>query len=110
MEQSSYKGQDSREMERLRREIDDLDVILLETLNRRAACSLEIGKIKARSCQPVLQAERERRVMDTLAGRNRGPLPEDHLRAIYAIIMLSSRTLQTEQQGSACTESPCTTQ
>jgi len=105
MEQTVCKGQDARELERLRREIDDLDVILLDALNRRAACSLKIGDIKARSCQPVLQPERERLVMDTLSGRNRGPLPEEHLRAIYAVIMLSSRSLQTEKQEYSRTES-----
>ena len=84
------------ELERLRREIDATDAVLLEALNRRARCSLEVGRLKAGAGIPVLQPVREQALLDSLAARNTGPLPEEHLRAIYGAILASSRALQCE--------------
>ena len=78
----------------LRGEINAVDADLLALLNRRAALSLEVGRVKAATSGPIFRPQREREVLDRLAETNRGPLPEAHLRAIWREIFASSRSLQ----------------
>lgn len=81
----------------IRSEIDSVDRKLLELFNRRAALSKEVGEIKAQDKGGVFKPLRERDLLDNLASQNRGPLPEDHLRAIWREILSSSRALQRPQ-------------
>lgn len=94
---------DNESMERmagLRESIDGLDKELLELLNKRAALSLEVGRIKAGSRDLVFKPFREKEVLANLAAANPGPLPETHLRSIYREIFSSSRALQRPQRVS----------
>ena len=43
-----------------RRQIDEIDRKLVELLNQRSRCALEIGKIKQAENLPLYQPERER--------------------------------------------------
>lgn len=78
----------------IRKGIDETDAQLLELLNRRAMYSLEVGKVKAKTGGPIFLPEREQALMTRLLSANKGPLPENHLRAIYREILSSSRALQ----------------
>ncbi|GFK93972.1 P-protein [Fundidesulfovibrio magnetotacticus] len=78
--------------------IDQVDQDLLALLNRRAALSLEVGRLKAGSDEPVFKPFREKEVLEKLARENPGPLPDEHLRSIYREIMSSSRRLQRTQK------------
>lgn len=82
----------------LRRQIDAVDEELLTLLNRRAKISLEVGNLKRGTGGPVFRPQREQQIMDALARRNPGPLPDTHLRAIWKEIFASSRTLQKPVQ------------
>ncbi len=81
----------------IRREIDATDTELLGILNRRAALSLEVGRIKAGEPGIIFKPLREKEVLDNLVARNPGPLPEGHLRAVWREILSSSRALQRPQ-------------
>ena len=81
----------------IRHEIDAVDQDLLTLFNQRAALSLEVGRIKADVPGIIFKPLREKEVLDSLATRNPGPLPEDHLRAIWREIFSSSRSLQRPQ-------------
>ena len=81
----------------IRTEIDAVDQDLLSLFNRRAALSREVGHIKADVPGIIFKPVREKEVLDSLAARNPGPLPEDHLRAIWREIFSSSRALQRPQ-------------
>lgn len=81
----------------IRHEIDAVDQNLLELFNRRAALSLEVGRIKADVPGIIFKPLREKEVLDSLASRNPGPLPDDHLRSIWREILSSSRALQRPQ-------------
>ncbi|MDD6180844.1 MAG: prephenate dehydratase [Desulfovibrionaceae bacterium] len=81
----------------IRREIDAVDMELLALLNRRAGLSMEVGRIKAAGEGIIYKPLREREVLDRLAARNAGPLPEAHLRNIWREIFSSSRALQRPQ-------------
>lgn len=74
-----------------------MDQDLLALFNRRAALSLEVGRIKAHEPGIIFKPLREREVLDGLAAQNSGPLPEEHLRAIWREIFSSSRALQRAQ-------------
>lgn len=81
----------------IRHEIDAVDQDLLALFNRRAALSLEVGHIKADVPGIIFKPIREKEVLDSLAEGNPGPLPNDHLRAIWREIFSSSRSLQRPQ-------------
>ncbi len=82
----------------LRRQIDAADQELLALLNRRAALSLEVGRLKADSGELVFKPFREKELMERLESSNNGPLPREHLKAIYREILSSSRSLQRPQR------------
>ncbi|MDR2055905.1 MAG: prephenate dehydratase [Desulfovibrio sp.] len=81
----------------IRTEIDAADAALLDLLNRRASLSLEVGSIKKDMGPGVFKPLREREVLESLVRRNPGPLPADHLRAVWREIFSSSRALQRPQ-------------
>src|SRR5512142_3260974 len=82
----------------VREAIDQVDLDLLALLNRRAGLSIEVGSLKAGSDEPVFKPFREKEVLERLEKVNPGPLPAEHLRAIYREIMSSSRRLQRTQK------------
>jgi len=82
----------------IRDQISTIDEGILDLLNRRASLSLQVGEIKSRSRDSVFKPFREKEVMNALAGKNKGPLPEEHLRAVYREIFSSSRSLQQKQR------------
>jgi chorismate mutase/prephenate dehydratase len=77
-----------------RARIDEIDRQLLRLLNQRAALSLEIGRAKRESGEPVLVPEREQEILDELARLNPGPLPAEAIRAIWSEVLSASRCLQ----------------
>jgi len=77
-----------------RTRIDDIDRQLLRLLSQRAELSLEIGRAKRESGEPVLVPEREQEILDELARLNSGPLPAGAVRAIWSEILSASRGLQ----------------
>lgn len=87
----------AEELAGIRTAIDALDSELLELLNRRAALSLEVGRIKARDTGLVFKPLREREILQSLEERNTGPLPQAHLGHIWREIFSSSRALQRPQ-------------
>ena len=82
----------------LRECIDSTDQAILGLLNRRAAYSLEIGGIKGKTDSPIFRPAREEEVMQKILDANKGPLREEHLRAVYREILSASRALQRSQK------------
>ncbi len=82
----------------LRRQISSIDQQLLQLLNYRAEISLEVGSLKSQQSDSVFKPFREKDVLQDLASKNPGPLPQKHLEAIYREILSSSRSLQQPQR------------
>jgi chorismate mutase/prephenate dehydratase len=82
----------------LRERIDALDEAILDLLNQRAEVSLEVGRHKAGSAEPIFKPRREKEVITRLQVLNPGPLPDRHLYSIYREIMSSSRRLQRPER------------
>lgn len=83
----------------IRDDIDRIDRELIALLNRRAAASVEVARIKREQGggQPATSTYvpgREQEVLNNVLAANAGPLTEAHVRAIYSEILSSSRALQ----------------
>lgn len=85
-------------LNQIRGEIDAIDRKLLGLLNERAALSLEVGRIKAEDRDAVFKPLREKELLDKLKSLNSGPLPDEHMLAIWREIISSSRALQRPQR------------
>ena len=82
-----------------RRKIDELNEKLLQLLNERAECALEIGRIKQDSGQPIHDPGREAAVLSHLRELNQGPLEDEAVRRIFQTIIEASRQLEHDQQS-----------
>ena len=90
------------DIEDWRDEIDRVDEKLVELLNRRAQCAIEIGRIKRERGLPVYSPEREREVVRHVAGIASGPLEADAVRRLFERIIDESRSLErvtVEREG-----------
>ncbi len=87
-----------RQLEHLRRKIDSIDQELIALLDRRAACSLQVGHIKQTDKDLIYKPLREQEVLKKLAETKKSHLPTEHLQTIYREILSSSRQLQRPQQ------------
>lgn len=74
--------------------IDEIDEQLLDLLNRRSACAIEIGRIKRERELPIYSPEREREVLSHVVSRNGGPLEGEAVRRLFERIIDESRRLE----------------
>lgn len=77
-----------------RREIDAIDLQLLELLNQRTRVVESIGQIKQAAQMPIYEPKREDDVFRNVTGNNRGPLGGDALKRIFERIIDEMRSLQ----------------
>lgn len=82
-------------LNQLRTQIDSIDEKLVELLNQRAHCVLEIGRYKQQNQRAVYDTQREAAVMNNVARSNKGPLPDEELVTIYTTILAAMRRLQS---------------
>lgn len=78
----------------LRKKIDEIDEKLVDLLNERARIVIEVGDIKKNQKLDFHSPSREREIIDRLTSRNKGPFPQDTLRAVYREILSSSLSLE----------------
>jgi len=78
----------------LRKRIDAIDAKLVEMINERAECALEIGKIKKKGDRSIFAPEREKQVMAGVLKNNRGPLSDATVSAIFREIISACRALE----------------
>ena len=77
-----------------RKQIDTLDLQIVEALNQRLALASEIGRMKREKGGPIYVAEREEQVFRKVCEKNRGPINQPALRAIYREIMSAAIALE----------------
>jgi chorismate mutase len=82
-----------------RREIDQLDLKIVELLNERTAIVHEIGRIKRQFSLPVYEPKREDQVFENVTGHNPGPLTSEALKRIFERIIDEMRTIQQKKMG-----------
>ena len=81
-------------MEECRRRIDQLDEDLVRLLNARAACALEIGRLKDRVGMPTYQPSREVDVHRHVRRINGGPLDGGAIKRLFERIIDENRRLE----------------
>jgi chorismate mutase len=85
----------SREqVDALRRRIDELDARLVQLLNDRAGCALEIGRIKQALGMEIYQPDREREVLRHVREVNGGPLDAHAIVRLFERIIDEARRLE----------------
>lgn len=84
-----------------RGQIDELDRQLVQLINKRAECALEIGRLKRDSDMPVYEPDRERIIFDNIARNNAGPLSTIQLRQIFERLVDVMRQIQRDEMHDA---------
>lgn len=77
-----------------REEIDRIDSRIVELVNKRARVSCAIGEIKKKKGQPVYSPDRESQIYTRLARKNKGPMPDGSVKAVYREIMSACLSLE----------------
>jgi chorismate mutase len=88
---------EERPLERLddlRKRIDRLDEMLVRLLNARAACALEIGRVKQMVGMAVYQPAREADVLAHVQTINPGPLDNGAIRRLFERVIDEARRLE----------------
>lgn len=75
-------------------EIDRIDEQLIELLNKRSVCAIEIGRIKRQVGLPIYSPGREKEVIEHVTSRNGGPLDRDAVRRLFERIIDESRRIE----------------
>src|SRR5688500_14703783 len=83
----------------LRKKIDALDDALVRLLNARAACALEIGRVKKEAGLPDSQPSREAEVIAPGQELNVGPLRDGAVRRLFELIIDEARRLERIAEG-----------
>jgi len=82
------------DLDDLRKRIDLLDESLVRLLNARAACALEIGRLKRDMQIPIYQPQREAEVLRNVQAVNTGPLDQDAIKRLFERIIDEARHLE----------------
>lgn len=80
----------------LRKKIDELDIKILELINKRAVLALDIGGLKKARGLPIASPEREEKVLAEIRKRNPGPLDDEAISGVYKKIIEETRELQMD--------------
>jgi chorismate mutase len=81
-------------VENWRSKIDEIDRQLVELLNERSKCVLEIGKLKSVDGMALYQPGRESQVLAAAERANRGPLGGAAIRRVFERILDEARSLE----------------
>jgi chorismate mutase len=82
-----------------RRQIDAVDVKLVELLNERTQIVHEIGRIKRQFSMPIYEPKREDQVFENVSSHNPGPLSSEALKRIFERIIDEMRTVQQKKMS-----------
>jgi chorismate mutase-like protein len=89
-----------------RKIIDDIDRQLVELLNERSRCAIEIGKIKRARNLDLYSPDREKEVIENVKRANRGPLGNEAVQRLFERIIDESRRVERLAAGGVMQEHP----
>lgn len=101
---SDNNGEKSIDNWRIR--IDEIDLLLVQLLNERSQCAIEIGHIKKRLGLDVYSPSREVQVYDNVTGANQGPLADEAIRRLFERIIDEARRIERIESGMATRNEP----
>ena len=77
-----------------RKRIDEIDRKLLDLLNDRTQCVIEIGRIKKTQNVGVYDPQREREILRRMKAENHGPLDEEGLQRLFERVIDECRRIE----------------
>jgi len=77
-----------------RKRIDEIDRKLLDLLNDRTQCVIEIGRIKKTQNVGVYDPQRERDILRRMKAENHGPLDEEGLQRLFERVIDECRRIE----------------
>ena len=80
-----------------RKRIDEIDGKLLELLNERTRCVIEVGKIKKAQNVRIYDPEREREILRRMKEQSRGPLDEEGLQRLFERVIDECRRIERNE-------------
>ena len=86
--------QRKKALKRLRRKIDGLDSSIVKLLNKRASLSTDIGSIKREKSIDIYAPDRESEVYNNVTAKNKGPLSDVSMKAVYREVMSGTLALE----------------
>jgi chorismate mutase len=90
-----------------RRRMDEIDKKLVDLLNERSQCALEIGRIKQEQGLPIYQPARETEVLSNAERNNQGPLSHAAIRRLFERIIDEARSAERQaMHGEKSSEDP----
>ena len=98
VEQWGCADMDDMDLSTWRTQIDQLDRELLERLNQRMHCALEIGRIKKEYGRPIRDLEREKALLQKLREYNGGPMRDVAIEEIFRRIIAEAVHLEEEEE------------
>lgn len=84
------------DIDALRQQIDAIDARLVELLNARAACAVEIGRLKELAGLPVYQPAREAEVLEHVRAANTGPLDHAAMTRLFERVIDEARRIERQ--------------
>ena len=91
-------------MDECRRRIDELDTEIVQRLNARAECALELGRLKESVGLDTYQPARERAVLAHARDENNGPLDAEAITRLFERIIDENRRLERLAEQRATTD------
>ncbi len=82
-----------------RSRIDELDRKLVQLMNDRTHCVIEIARIKKQHHMKVVDLERERTVYRNVEKANAGPLDSDGFQRIFQCLIEECRRVERQITG-----------
>ncbi len=80
----------SMDLKNKRQEMDDINYLILELINKRASLIKEIGKLKDETNAEYFDAEREAEMMEKVLKNNKGPLYNELIKEIFSAVFSTS--------------------
>lgn len=82
------------DIDKLRKQIDLMDDVLLRVFNERARIALEIGRVKMSLGLPLFDPCREKRIFARMKEENPGPLDDGAVVRLFERVVDESRRLE----------------
>lgn len=84
----------------LRSEIDDINLQILELLNKRASVGSEIGKLQAAHGSQIYDPQRESQMLTVLQMANEGPFSNETISALFKEVFKATLHLEEKEARS----------
>lgn len=88
---------EDNQIQKKRKEIDDIDCKILSLINKRAKKSLEIRNLKSNQNIALYDSKREEHIIKQLCDINDGPLYNDNVEYLFKEIIKIIRGLPNDQ-------------